>query len=160
MYAIVTIKTLDDIRQAVSLAQEKKLHISLAGARHSMGGQAFFTDALVLDMTSYNKIIALDVNTKTITVESGATWHDIQLYLHPKNLAVKAMQSTDIFTVGGSLSVNAHGMDHRAGSIASTVASFTFMHADGTIEKVTPHDNEELFNAVIGGMVFLVLYSK
>jgi len=25
------------------------------------------------------------------------------------------MQSTDIFSVGGSISVNAHGMDHQAG---------------------------------------------
>jgi len=61
------------------------------------------------------------------------------------------MQSTDIFTVGGSLSVNAHGMDHIVGSMASTIRSFTIMLADETVEKVTKSENPELFNAVIGG---------
>ena len=61
------------------------------------------------------------------------------------------MQSTDIFSVGGSLSVNAHGMDHRFGSVASTVRSFTIMFADGSVERVTRDTNPELFNAAIGG---------
>ncbi|MBA2306857.1 FAD-binding oxidoreductase [Candidatus Dependentiae bacterium] len=150
VYDIIGITTPDDIRRALSLAQEKKIPISIAGARHSMGGQAFFTDSLVLDMTSYNRIVEINEKGKTITVESGATWHDIQLSLHSKGLAVKAMQSTDIFTVGGSLSVNAHGMDHSVGSMASTVISFTLMLADGTIRKVSSSDSE-LFNAAIGG---------
>lgn len=151
VYDVLVIKTIDDIRQAFKIAKEKNLHISIAGVRHSMGGQAFFKDALVLDMTQFNNIISLDETKDILTVESGATWHEIQLYLHPKNLAVKAMQSTDIFTVGGSLSVNAHGMDHIIGSIASTVHSFTIMLADGSIQKVTKTFQPELFNAVIGG---------
>ncbi len=151
VYDIITIKTVDDIRRALKLALEKKLSISIAGVRHSMGGQAFFKDALVLDMTHFNNIIALDEQHKILTIQSGATWHDIQLFLHAKNLSVKAMQSTDIFTIGGSLSVNAHGMDQNVGSIASTVTSFTIMLADGTIKTVTPHHEADLFNAVIGG---------
>jgi FAD/FMN-containing dehydrogenase len=151
VYDIIAIKNSDDIRHAIKRAQEKNVPISIAGIRHSMGGQAFFHDALVLDMTSFNRIIALDEKNKILTVESGATWHQIQLYLHQKNLAVKAMQSTDIFTVGGSISVNAHGMDHISGSIASTIRSFTIMLANGTIQKVTDTIQPELFRAVIGG---------
>jgi FAD/FMN-containing dehydrogenase len=151
VYDIIVVKNSDDIRQALKIAQEKKLHISIAGVRHSMGGQAFFNDALVLDMTSFNRIIALDEHNKILKVESGATWHQIQLFLHQKNLAVKAMQSTDIFTVGGSISVNAHGMDHTVGTIASTIRSLTIMLADGTIQKITQAKQPELFNAVIGG---------
>lgn len=151
VYDIIAVKSIDDIYQALKIAQEKKLHISIAGIRHSMGGQTFYHDALVLDMSQFNRIIALDEKNKTLTVESGATWHKIQKYLHPKNFAVKAMQSTDIFTVGGSLSVNAHGMDHTIGSMAATVKSFTIMFADGTIKEITPLDNPQLFNAVIGG---------
>jgi len=151
VYAIVPIKTIADIRQALTTARAKNLPVSIAGVRHSMGGQAFFTDALVLDMTQFNRIIALDETAKTLTVESGATWHDIQLYLHKKNLAVKAMQSTDIFTVGGSISVNAHGMDHLAGSVGGTIKAFSLMLADGSIQTVSKTEQPELFKAVIGG---------
>ena len=151
VYDVLKIKTIDDIYKALKMAREKNLPISIAGRRHSMGGQSFFKDALILDMTHFNRIINVDEENKLLTVESGATWHQIQLYLHPKNLAVKAMQSTDIFTVGGSLAVNAHGMDHTIGSMISTVKSFTIMLADGTIHKVTLQEQPELFNAVIGG---------
>ena len=69
----------------------------------------------MLDMRGLNAI-SLDAERRTVTVGAGATWHDIQNAIHPR-FAVKAMQSTDIFTVGGSISVNAHGMDHRAGAL-------------------------------------------
>lgn len=151
VYDIVKVHNEEDIRKALSRAREKKLHISIAGKLHSMGGQAFYKDALVLDMLGFNKIISLDEKNKLIKVQSGATWHDIQNFLDPKKLAIKAMQSTDIFTVGGSLSVNAHGMDHTAGSVASTVRSFTIMLADGSIETVTRESNSDLFYAAIGG---------
>src|SRR6185503_13601595 len=83
-------------------------------------------------------------------VQSGATWHDIQTYLHPL-YAVKAMQSTDIFTVGGSIAVNAHGMDHQAGSVGRTVRSLSVLLPDGTLQRASPTENQELFNLVVGG---------
>lgn len=149
IHTIVSVKSIEDIRNALETAHKKNLYVSIAGRRHSMGGQAFFKNALVIDMREFNQILSLDEKSKTLTVQSGCTWHDIQNFLNSKNLAVKAMQSTDIFTVGGSLSVNAHGMDHNVGALAGTINSFTIMLADGTIRKVTP--NEELFNSAIGG---------
>lgn len=151
IFDIIKIQTIDDVKQALETAKKYTIPISIAGTRHSMGGQSFYKDALVLDMRQFNKIIALDEKNKILTVQSGATWHDIQIFLHEKNLSVKAMQSTDIFTVGGSLSVNAHGMDQNVGSLASTIKSFTIMLANGTVQKVTPHNQPDLFNAVIGG---------
>ena len=61
------------------------------------------------------------------------------------------MQSTDIFTVGGSIAVNAHGMDHRAGSVARTIRAMRVMLPDGTIQTASPTENTELFHLVIGG---------
>jgi FAD/FMN-containing dehydrogenase len=115
VYDIIQVNTVEDITKALEFAQKNNLHITAFGSRHTMGGQAFYKDAVLLDMSSFNKIISINEDNKTIKVQSGATWHDIQLKLNEKNLAVKAMQSTNIFTVGGSLSVNAHGMDHQVG---------------------------------------------
>lgn len=149
VYGIVQISTEDDIRNALEFARENKLKVSMAAVRHSMGGQAFYRDNLVLDMLSYNKM-SLDEESMTLTVQSGATWHDIQSFLHPK-YAVKAMQSSDIFSVGGSISVNAHGMDHLAGSVGSSIRSMRVMLADGTVARLSPEENPELFNLVVGG---------
>lgn len=149
VYGIVQVKTVEDIQRALQFAQTNQLKVSIAGVRHSMGGQAFFKDALVLEMTSFNQI-TLDEANKLITVQSGATWHDIQNVLHPQ-YAVKAMQSSDIFTVGGSLSVNAHGMDHQVGAVGKTIRSLRLMLADGTIQTLSRSENPDLFKLVIGG---------
>src|SRR5262249_61932413 len=140
---IVAVQSIEDVRQALSYARANGLKVSTAGVRHSMGGQAFAPGALVLDMRRFNRI-ALDADARSVTVQSGATWHDIQKVLHPR-FAVKAMQSTDIFTVGGSISVNAHGMDHHAGSVGGTVRAMRVMMADGSLRDLSRDRDPELF---------------
>ena len=149
VYGVVQVTTVEQIQSALEFARASNLKVSLAGARHSMGGHAFAPNALVLDMTRFNAM-SLNRDTRLLTVQSGATWHDVQNYLHPL-YAVKAMQSTDIFTVGGSIAVNAHGMDHQAGSVGSTIRSMRVMLPDGTIQRVGPAENRELFDLVVGG---------
>ncbi|MGG3572968.1 FAD-binding oxidoreductase [Bacillus gobiensis] len=136
---------LDTIKEA----KEKNLKVSIAGKQHSMGGHTYYKDGIVLDMTGYNKILEIDKQNKTITVQSGATWNDIQLAVNPYGLAVKVMQSQNIFTIGGSLSVNAHGRDIRYGSLIDTVRSFRLLNADGKI--ITVNRDDELFSLVLGG---------
>lgn len=149
VFGIVDVRTVGDVRQALEFARAKKLKVSIAGVRHSMGGHAFAKNAVVLDMRKFNAIV-VNAEKKTVTVEAGATWHDIQEKLHPK-FAVKAMQSTDIFTVGGSISVNAHGMDHQVGALAKSIRSMRIMKADGTIKTISRTQDPELFNYVVGG---------
>lgn len=149
IYGIVQVKTVEDIKNALLYAKANHLKVSIAGVRHSMGGQAFFKNALVLDMTRFNTM-SLDEHSRVLTVQSGATWHAIQNFLHPK-YAVKAMQSTDIFTIGGSISVNAHGMDHQAGAVGRTIRSMRVMLPDGSVQRASRTENPELFNLVLGG---------
>ena len=149
VYGVVEIRTVEDVRKALAFAREQGLKVSMAGVRHSMGGQAFAMGALVLDMRAFNQM-TLNEQEKVLTVGSGATWHDIQSRIHP-HFAVKAMQSTDIFTVGGSISVNAHGMDHLAGSVGRTIRAMRVMLADGTIRQVSRTEDPRLFQLVVGG---------
>jgi FAD/FMN-containing dehydrogenase len=149
IHSVVTVRDVDDIRQAFALARTYGVKVSIAGARHSQGGHAFAANNIVLDMRSFNQM-ALDEAAQVITVQSGATWHDIQNRLHPR-YAVKAMQSTDVFTVGGSVSVNAHGMDHQFGSVGRTIRSMRVMLTDGSIRTVSRAQEPELFRLVVGG---------
>ncbi len=61
------------------------------------------------------------------------------------------MQSTDIFSVGGSISVNAHGMDHQAGAVMGSLRSVRLMLADGRVVTASRDENAELFRHVVGG---------
>jgi FAD/FMN-containing dehydrogenase len=137
------------VADTLAYARASNLTISPAGVRHSMGGQAFRRGGIMLDMRHLNRI-ELHPETSTVIVGSGATWHDIQKAIHPR-FAIKAMQSTDIFTVGGSISVNAHGMDHHAGAIMDSIRSLRVMLADGQVIQVSRDENPDLFRHVVGG---------
>jgi hypothetical protein len=54
VYGVVQVTTVEQIQQALQFAKQNNLKLSLAGARHSMGGHAFAPNALVLDMTRIN----------------------------------------------------------------------------------------------------------
>ncbi len=143
----VAVRSERDVVDALSYARDHGLKVAAAGARHSMGGQAFAKDALILDMRGFSAI-AFDAASKTVTVQPGATWHAIQNTLHPLH-AVKAMQSTDIFTVGGSISVNAHGMDHQVGALMNTIRRLRVVMANGEVREIGP--DSELFRLLVGG---------
>lgn len=148
VYGIAQIRTEDDVAKALAFARENNLKITPAGERHSMGGQSFSAGGLVLDMRELNAV-AVNEEAMTMVVGSGASWKEVQAILDPMGLAVKAMQSINLFTVGGTISVNAHGIEHEPGQIGPTIRSMRVMLADGSIENVTP--GEPLFSQVVGG---------
>jgi FAD/FMN-containing dehydrogenase len=150
IYGIAKILTVEDIRNALQFARENHLKVTTAGQRHSMGGQSFTKDGLVLDMRAFNQL-KLDKENKTLNVQAGATWAQIQRLLDTQGLAVKAMQSINIFTVGGALSVNAHGIAHDPGQVAPTVRSIRIMLSNGEIKTASLTENPVLFRLALGG---------
>lgn len=125
--------------------------ISVAGMQHSQGGHTYYPNGIVIDMKNYDKILDYNPNEKTITVQSGATWEDIQKKINPDHLSIRVMQSQNIFTVGGSISVNAHGRDIRYGSLINNVESFRLLTPEAKIINVSRTENSKLFPLVIGG---------
>ncbi len=125
--------------------------ISIGGGRYSMGGQSAYPGSLHFDMRSFNRILELDKENRRIRVQSGVTWRQIQEYIDPHDLSVKVMQDFNNFTVGGSLSVNAHGRFNEAGPIIGTVRSIRIILADGKVYEASREHNPALFHAAIGG---------
>jgi FAD/FMN-containing dehydrogenase len=150
VYGIVKVGGEHDVGAALQFARDNGLKVTAAGQRHSMGGQTFVKDGLVLEMRGLNRI-TLDKAKRIVNVQSGAIWAEVQQLLDREGLSVKAMQSINIFSVGGTLSVNAHGIAHRPGPIALTVKAVRVMMSDGKVKTATPTLNAELFRHVLGG---------
>ncbi|MDX1700417.1 MAG: FAD-binding oxidoreductase, partial [Melioribacteraceae bacterium] len=140
-----------EIKSIVDMANRNDDKISIAGMQHSQGGQTLYPGGILLDMKQFNKILELDEKNMLITVQSGVTWADIQSYINPYGLALKVSQSQNIFTVGGSMSVNVHGRDIRNHTLIETVDSFRLLNAQGQVLHVSRDENPELFNLVNGG---------
>jgi FAD/FMN-containing dehydrogenase len=125
--------------------------ISLGGGRFSQGGQIGHPDSLHIDLRGLNQILHLDHEARTITVQSGATWRQIQEQINPHGLSVRIMQTYANFTVGGSLSVNVHGRYIGEGPLIRSVREIHILLADGSLHTASPEKNPDLFYAAIGG---------
>ncbi|EMY79341.1 D-arabinono-1,4-lactone oxidase [Leptospira weilii serovar Ranarum str. ICFT] len=145
---VVTPATLNEIQD---LVKNHEGPISIGGGRFSMGGQIATENALFIDTREFNKILFFDPKTKLITVEPGITWRKLQEFIDPFDLSVQIKQTYSNFTIGGSLSVNAHGRYIGYGPMILSVRSIKVVLGDGKVVAASPKENQEIFYATVGG---------
>ncbi|MDO6645650.1 FAD-binding oxidoreductase [Acinetobacter guillouiae] len=138
------------LKTLLKYAAEHHLKVSIAGAKHSMGGHTIYPDGIALNMLPYN-YMSFDEKSNILTIGSGATWEAALRYLDGYGKSIAVMQSFSNFSIGGSISVNGHGWQKNSPPISSSVESFTLMNAQGEIVKCSRTEHPELFKLVIGG---------
>jgi FAD/FMN-containing dehydrogenase len=145
---VVAPPTIDALQRVVAAHHGP---ISIGGGRFSMGGQIATDGTLFLDMRQLDRIVSLDPKARVVQVEAGITWRKLIEAIDPHDLSVRIMQSYANFTVGGSLSVNAHGRYVNEGPVSHSVRSLDLMLADGSMLHCDRTENAELFWAAVGG---------
>ena len=138
------------MQELLRRARAQNLGVSIAGAKHTMGGHTICPDGIVIDMLPFNRL-EFDADRKVLRAGAGARWSEVVPYLDARGHSVAIMQSNNDFSVGGSLSVNCHGWQCRRAPIAESVLSFRLLKADGTIVTCSRAENAELFSLVLGG---------
>jgi FAD/FMN-containing dehydrogenase len=137
------------LRAELSEAAKEGRPVAVGGARHSMGGQSLARGgtAISLDLPW----IEVHPGRNSYRVRAGTRWRDVIRALDQLQLSPAVMQSNHDFSVGGTLSVNAHGWPVPFGPFGSTVKSFRMMLANGTLMTCSREQNEDLFRLAIGG---------
>jgi len=148
VWAVVVPTTVDEVCDAVRRTSGA---ISVGGGRFSMGGQIASPGSLHLDMRRLNQVVTFAPLARTLRVQAGIRWCDIQRFVDPHGFAVKIMQTYANFTVGGSISVNVHGRYVGLGPLVLSVRAIAVVLADGELQEATPTRNAELFYGVVGG---------
>ena len=158
VFQIVQPETLDEVRKAFALAKAEERAICIAGGRHSMGGQPFVADGVLIDTRKLNRVLFLDTGRGLLEVESGVTWPQILEHLvaaqrgSEKQWTFAQKQSgADRFTIGGCLSANIHGSGLTLPPFIADVESFKLLTARGNLVQCSRSDNPELFRLAIGG---------
>lgn len=141
-----------DLVDIVLKAKLNNKNIAIAGQKFSQGGQWAKNYHYLIDLSNFNKVLFLDKIKKEVTVQTGITWGTLQKYINPAGLAIKVMQSSNLFSVGGGLSINCHGRDVRYGAIVNTVKSIKVLLSSGEVRIASRDINSDLFFGIIGGM--------
>jgi len=144
------VKPTSEAEVQAALAQTS-MPVSIGGGHFSMGGQTASPGSLHLDMRSMNRVLQFSPESRTIRVQAGIRWCDLQKFVDPHGFAVKIMQTYANFTVGGSLSVNVHGRYIGLGPLVLSVQSLRMVLISGESIEAGPAKNRELFYGAIGG---------
>jgi FAD/FMN-containing dehydrogenase len=142
-------RRLQELRATLGEAIGTGRPIAMGGARHSLGGQSLPRFGIAAEFSAVR--IEPDSANKTYRVSAGARWRDVIRVLDPLGFSPAVVQSNHDFSIGGSLSVNAHGWPAPFGPLATTVRRFRIMLADGSVQTCSPTENPELFRLALGG---------
>lgn len=139
-----------DVVDAIALAREAGLEISVRGGGHNVAGRAVTDGGLMIDLAEMNGI-HVNPGARTVRAQAGVTWAEFNRETALHGLAVTGGQvsTTGIagYTLGGGLGwlMGVHGL------AADNVLSIELVTANGDVLNVTADSNPDLFWALRGG---------
>lgn len=155
---IVRPESIEAVQRAVRQASAEGRALSIAAARHAMGGQQFGTDTILIDMSAMGQVLELDPERGEVEAGAGIQWPELIHYLienqrgaqHPWGI-IQKQTGADRLSLGGALAANAHGRGLRFKPIAGDIAAFTLVDASGAPRRCSRTENADLFRLAIGG---------
>ncbi|HLZ21093.1 MAG TPA: FAD-binding oxidoreductase [Ktedonobacterales bacterium] len=153
-----------DVEEVAALFAEVRASggtIGLRGAGCSYGDAALNTDAIVLDSTGLNRVLAWDATTGIVTVEPGVTVAQLWRHILPDGWWPTVVPGTSAVTIGGAAAANAHGKNNwRTGCFGDYVLAFDLLLPDGRIATCSRDEHSDLFFAAIGGSGLLGCFTR
>jgi FAD/FMN-containing dehydrogenase len=155
---VVEAGSLEAIRAGVRRARAERLPVCVAGGRHAMGGQQFCAGGLLLDTRALGRVLGLDRERGTVTVEAGIQWPALLAYLYeaqdeggPAWAIAQKQTGADRLSVGGAIAANAHGRGLTMRPLVSDVEELMLVDADGEVRRCSRDENADLFRLAAGG---------
>lgn len=136
----------NDIVDAVRYAANRGLNLRAAGTGHSFNPIAT-TSGVLLDLTGYSGIVALDPDTPSVTVRGGTLLSELNRVLDRAGLALSNMGTLAEQTIAGAISTGNHGSGLNHPPFSGQVLALTLVTSDGAIRGCGPENDPELFQA-------------
>jgi UDP-N-acetylenolpyruvoylglucosamine reductase len=139
-----------DVKAAVAFGVENGMLTAIRGGGHNGAGLGTCDDGLVIDL-SRMKGIRVDPLQKTVRVEAGCVWGDVDHATHAFGMATPCgfISSTGVagLTLGGGIGY----LTRRYGLTIDNLLSVDMILADGRFVTANAEEHSDLFWAVRGG---------
>ena len=147
---IALCRTEQDVAAAVRFAREEGLRIAVRGGGHGVAGTATVEGGLVVDLRRMNAV-TVDPSARTVRVGGGATMADLDTAAQPYELATTGGRVSTTGVGGFVLGGGSGWLERTFGLACDNLLAADLVTADGSVLRVTPHTEPELFWALHGG---------
>ena len=139
-------ETVEQIQELVARSDR----IKALGTRHSFNDIAD-SPGDQISLEHFNRIVSLDRERLTVTVEAGVRYGQLARWLHEEGYALHNLASLPHISVAGACATATHGSGDRHGNLATAVAALEMVTGNGEIVTLSrDHDWERLEGAVVG----------
>ena len=141
---VVQPKNVDEIKKVLAFANDLKIPVVPRGAASWGFGGVIPTNAgIVIDLSPFRKIVAIDTAQKTVTVEAGARWSDIDIMAKKEGLCLMTYPSSKFSTVAGWISTGGYGINSfKYGHLSKQIVSMTVVTGTGEVKQLSPADSD------------------
>ncbi len=148
--AIVRCADADDVATSVRFAAERGLPLAVRGGGHNVAGTAVVDDGLVIDLAALRRV-HVDPSGRTVHVQGGATWADVDSVTAPLGLATPGGVVSETGVAGLALSGGVSHQRRRDGMTVDNLVSAEVVLADGRRIRASADEHPDLHWALRGG---------
>ena len=141
---VVQPKNQEEIKKIVAFASDKKIPVIPRGAASwGFGGVIPTSSGIVIDLSPLRKILELNTQQKTVTVEAGVRWSDIDILARKQGLCLMTYPSSKFSTVAGWISTGGYGINSfRYGHVSNQIIAMSVILPSGESRKIYPVDQD------------------
>jgi FAD/FMN-containing dehydrogenase len=147
---IVRCADADDVATAVRFACERDMALAVRGGGHNVAGTAVCDDGVVVDLSAMRGV-RLDDSGRTVHVQGGATWADVDGVTAPLGLATTGGVVSETGVAGLALSGGVSHQRRRDGMTVDNLVSAEVVLADGRRVRASAGEHADLYWALRGG---------
>jgi len=148
-------QSVEEVQQLV----KKHQRLKVLGTRHCFNRIADSADNL-LSTSKLDKVISLDTQVATVTVEGGIKYGQLAPYLQEKGFALRNLASLPHISVAGACTTATHGSGVGNGNLATEVAALELVAADGSVHQLSRKKDGAAFDAAVVGLGALGVVTK
>lgn len=140
-----------EVVEAVLRARAAGQAVKVAGSGHSFTDVAC-TDGRLLCVDALDRVLDVDREAGTVTVEAGITIRALNRELAERGLALANLGDIDRQTIAGATSTGTHGTGARLGGLATFIRAMELVTADGDVLRCSPDEEPEVFHGARVGL--------
>ena len=148
--AMVRCADAEDVATAIRLAAERDLPLAIRGGGHNVAGTAVADDGIVVDLSPMREV-RVDRSRRTVHVQGGATWADVDRVTAPLGLATPGGVVSETGVAGLALSGGVSHQRRRDGMTIDNLVSAEVVLANGRRVRASADQHSDLFWALRGG---------
>ena len=154
----------ENLYSANSLEQARdhiKKHekLKVLGTRHCFNNIADSKDDF-LSLRSMDKVVALDAQARTVTVEAGMSYGQLAPYLDSKGFALHNLASLPHISIAGACTTGTHGSGIKNGNLSTAVSALEMITAAGDVVTLSRQKDGEKFRGAVVGLGALGAITK